>query len=147
MIIKRALVVYGSILVLALWTVFWFIYLMPNRSVVVSLIVVKLPRSGSSWFTESLNDKHYVYIAKEIVQTNESKALSGKRLETHLHSALLSAEDKAIASNQWLPTGRYLEDYWWRMKFLNRLDFVGFSLNLEHVKGTVLLCSTAIAYS
>ena len=36
---------------------------------------------------------------------------------------------------KYLPSGRYMSDYIYTMKFLRKLKIVGFTLNVEHCKG------------
>jgi hypothetical protein len=103
----------------------------------VSILLFKLPRSGSSWLTDKLNSYPNVFISKEILQTNDSLRMSAKRIERHLISALQRPTDKAVPSkSRWFPyTTRYLEDYIYKGKFARKMDYVGFSINPEHVSG------------
>jgi hypothetical protein len=103
----------------------------------VSILLFKLPRSGSSWLTDRLNSYPNVFISKEILQTNDSLRMSAKRIERHLISALQRPTDKAVPSkSRWFPyTTRYLEDYIYKGKFARKMDYVGFSINPEHVSG------------
>lgn len=117
------------------------------------LIVVKLPRSGSTWFTEILNELGGVYVSKEIMQhsdrlnilsSNDSVSIQQhiSKLENHLHRALKYPTGKYQYTNRyvpWLWDSRYMTDYLFHpsLKALRPLLYTGFTLNLEHTKGLV----------
>eukprot|EP01039_Chlorochromonas_danica_P004411 gene4411-4832_t len=103
----------------------------------VPVLVLKLPRSGSTWFTELLNKIPGLFISKEIVQgaDRDGGRFSAEEVQTHLIRALHRPTDKLSAEN--LPSTRFLEDYLFTLKAVQPLKAVGFSLNLEHVEGTV----------
>jgi len=47
----------------------------------IPLIVIKLPRSGSSWFTDSINSHPSVYLSKEIVQRSDTLWLKARTVD------------------------------------------------------------------
>lgn len=134
-----------------------------SKGTVIPLIILKLPRSGSSWFTENLNKYatpqrdavcnivsfQSIYISKEIMQFDDVGQFSNKvsstspqinhhvsqEIENHLMTALRRPADKLSASKSWFPTGRYIADYVKSLKFLSTFRIVGFTLNLEHSYG------------
>jgi len=100
---------------------------------VTGVIVVKLPRSGSTWLTEALNSWPNVFISKEIVQHHHTTRIPINGMMQHLWMALRCPTDKIDA--QWWRSGRFAEDYFRTGKVFRRMDAVGFSINLEHVVG------------
>ena len=48
----------------------------------IPLIIIKLPRSGSSWFTDSMNSHPSVYLSKEIVQRSDTLWLKAAHAHT-----------------------------------------------------------------
>jgi hypothetical protein len=91
---------------------------------VVSLVVLKLPRSGSTWLAESLNRLPSVFISKEILQqgdtttilplTSPSSASKDTTYASSVLSHLASALDKPMGKfakrNNFLPDG-YMHTY------------------------------------
>lgn len=137
-LLKGSLSSFRKLKILAACIVLWFLwahFFSSSAEVSNSIILLKLPRSGSSWLTDELNAVSAVYVAKEILQTNDSLKLESEVVEKHLSEALLFPSDKAWRPYSWtmLPTTRYLEDYVYSGKFLASLKFVGFSLNPEHI--------------
>ena len=103
---------------------------------VLPLVILKLPRSGSSWLTEKLNAIPSVFISKEIVQRGDRNEFSSTEIEGHFIKALLRPTGKLSSSKEYLPTGRFFEDYLFHgsFKFLNKMRIVGFTVNPEHCK-------------
>jgi hypothetical protein len=97
---------------------------------------MKLPRSGSSWITQKLNLLPGTYLAKEIVQHNETNG-NYAAVEDHLRNALVTPSDKYSARTKWLLIGtqRFYDDYILNNKFLSPLHTLGFTLNPEHTMG------------
>lgn len=119
----------------------WNIYGALNRGrreVGVPVVILKLPRSGSSWFTSELNGLSSVFISKEIVQRNDSEMFDTVDIERHLVNALTHPVGKLSNSRNYLPDARFIEDYivptrLWKWKPLNRLKLIGFTVNPEHI--------------
>lgn len=99
-----------------------------------SIIILKLPRTGSTWFTEMMNNLPYVYVSKEIIQGGDKKKYSLAEMENHLQKALLSPTDKLASCRSWFSTSRFREDYLFHSnwKWWTKLQGVGFTLNPEH---------------
>ena len=74
-------------LILALLT-FVVLYHHIGDSKHTSVILLKLPRSGSSWLTESLNNEKEIFISKEILQRDDANAVVDNNIESHLRNAL-----------------------------------------------------------
>jgi LPS sulfotransferase NodH len=100
------------------------------------LVILKLPRSGSSWVTEELNEIPTVFISKEIVQHGDRSAFGVSDMEQHLARALQRPTGKLSSVGDFLPTGRFFEDYLLHksMKPLQTLRVLGFTVNPEHCK-------------
>ena len=100
------------------------------------LVILKLPRSGSSWVTEELNEIPTVFISKEIVQRGDRSVFGVSDMEQHLAHALQRPTGKLSSVGDFLPTGRFFEDYLLHksMKPLQTLRVVGFTVNPEHCK-------------
>ena len=100
----------------------------------VPIIVFKLPRSGSSWFTDTMNSHQSIFLSKEIVQGADLERFSGENVESHLISALQQPTGKIASSGTYLPSGRFVEDYLLHRTFkpFRDLKVVGFTLNPEH---------------
>lgn len=147
------LILFGAFILSLTFAIRVFVTLHSNNPV-VSIVVLKLPRSGSSWFTEKLNDMTEVFVSKEILQRDDvgrfarnsielrlSKALlvptgDSVRLNLHLHVDIFPNPDKVAASSSLWPNGRFIEDYWMRLKCFSNLQFVGFTINPEHCQGS-----------
>jgi len=101
-----------------------------------SLMVLKLPRSGSSWFTQLLNAQSDVYVSKEIIQRTDTvdRFITYSEVTHYLTRALLQPKDKFSNRFHWWPSGRFMEDYIVPMKFLRPIRAIGFTLNPEHVE-------------
>lgn len=99
---------------------------------VLSLVIFKLPRSGSSWFTDLLNSYPTIYLSKEIVQHSDRNVHSIQEVEDHLMKALRHPADKLGARARWWPTSRFFADSIQHMKSIRTLDVVGFTVNPEH---------------
>jgi hypothetical protein len=99
-----------------------------------SIIVLKLPRSGSTWFTEMMNNLPYMYVSKEIIQGGDKGRFFPMEMEDHLQKALLTPTDKLASRRSWLASSRFREDYWFHSnwKWWTKLQGVGFTLNPEH---------------
>ena len=116
----------------------WIAELLPSNPCRVPLIVLKVPRSGSTWFAEMLNDIPTVYLSKEIIQRHDVIKMgspSTAYLQEFLTSALRAPIDKFSYQKTMFPSARYVEDYIYKQKFLISLDFIGFSVNPELVEG------------
>ena len=100
------------------------------------VVIFKLPRSGSSWFTQELNAFSAVFISKEIVQRSDKAAFSNAEMESHFIAAMRAPTGKLSSTRDFLPTGRYVEDYLLHksLKVLTSLKIVGFSVNPEHCR-------------
>lgn len=98
----------------------------------VPVAILKLPRTGSSWFTEILNAIPSVYISKEIMQQSDVGKYTPREVEDHLIRALRRPTDKLARRDSWLPSGRFNVDYIQPWKFLHKLDIIGFTLNPLH---------------
>lgn len=60
-----------------------------DRSSVARVMIFKLPRSGSTWFTELLNALPTVFISKEIIQAELDVAYTQHERLRHLKRALI----------------------------------------------------------
>lgn len=125
------------------------------------VIIFKLPRTGSSWFTQELNryptiklsplftlfsDLYFswsimfsiptVYISKEILQRSDHGKFSSEEMEAQLIQALTSPTGKMSSKDRLSPDGRYIEDYLMHktLKPFRSLDVIGFSVNPEHCR-------------
>lgn len=107
----------------------------PNREDITSVVILKLPRSGSSWLAELLNRIPDVYIAKEIIQ-REDQHLSARDMEAHLKKAISRPVDKIAYRSSWIPSGRFLEDYLFHrtLKPFRHLEAIGLSVNPDYLK-------------
>lgn len=107
-----------------------------GTSIVVPLIILKLPRSGSSWVTEELNEIPTVFISKEIVQRGDRNEFTTEAIEEHFVKALRNPTGKLSSIKDYLPTGRFFEDYLLHksLKVLKDMRVVGFTVNPEHCK-------------
>lgn len=97
------------------------------------VILLKLPRSGSSWFTSLLNQHDFVYITKEIIQGKEKGRVIPDAELNHLVKALVEPSPKIAFSAFKYFSGRYWEDYILKGKYQSSLRLLGFTLNPEHV--------------
>jgi hypothetical protein len=107
-----------------------------NSSKTQSVVILKLPRSGSSWLVQLMNRLPDVYISKEIIQYNDLQSYSPSQRGRHLANALKGPTDKLSYKARWLPSGRFWEDYllhstW---KWAHALSVVGLSVNVEYLK-------------
>lgn len=85
-----------------------------------------------------LGNRHSeLYISKEIVQSGDTRKFSKVEVEEHLARALKKPTDKLSNSHNFMPTGRFWDDYIRHetRKWLHRLAAVGFTLNPEHCAG------------
>ena len=57
-----------------------------------------------------------------------------KELTKHLVTALKVPTDKFAFRFAYIPSGRFLEDYYGRLKFASLLKILGFSINPEHLQ-------------
>lgn len=48
------------------------------------MAIMKLPRTGSSWFTEALNQIPSVYISKEVMQQGDKGKYTHKEVQPRL---------------------------------------------------------------
>ena len=137
--IKRCTVVINTIVILSIVTAFVVLMTMYPLSVNthVPLIVFKVPRSGSSWFTALLNEIPNVYISKEIIQAHDTPGIYNiQDITTFLIRALKQPTDKLSSYKWYLPfTGRFYSDYVKTFKFIKQMSIIGFTINPEHVKG------------
>mmetsp|Transcript_23066 Transcript_23066/g.33773 ORF Transcript_23066/g.33773 Transcript_23066/m.33773 type:complete len:368 (+) Transcript_23066:61-1164(+) len=102
----------------------------------LSLVIFKLPRTGSTWFTETLNRFQSVFIAKEIIQHSDVGIYPVKDVEAHLEKALQFPVDKLSAKDNVLfPSNQFVTNYYMTSKAFTRLSIVGISLNIEHCQG------------
>ncbi|RYG96320.1 hypothetical protein EON65_54590 [archaeon] len=97
------------------------------------VILVKLPRSGSTYLTDLLNQIPWLYLSKEIVQSKDPLKYSASDINEHLRQALVKPMEKIAYRHHILPSSRYMEDFVLKKKHLVKLQAVGFSINLEHV--------------
>ena len=118
----------------------WQIFQESLNPQAVPLIVLKLPRSGSSWYSQILNEFPTVFLSKEIIQKHDSvfKASESEVIVQHLIKALKTPTDKFSSRKNFIPSGRFFEDYIGRWKYLLTLQVVGFSLNPEHLDLNIL---------
>lgn len=112
-----------------------------TKTKIVPLIILKLPRSGSSWFTETLNDNPNIFISKEIIQHKDKLKYSSKAIFSHFNNALRSATGKISAISS-LFSRRFLDDFIFNYKFLQFLSIVGFTVNPEHCQGKINIYMT-----
>jgi len=105
----------------------------------VPVVIFKLPRTGSSWFTQELNNMATVFISKEILQRGDHGRYSAAEIEAQLIQALTAPTGKMSSKNRWSPDGRFVEDYLAHktLKPFRTLDVVGFSVNPEHCRGAL----------
>lgn len=111
---------------------------------VTPVVILKLPRSGSSWFTSLFNQLEYVYVTKEIVQGKDKDLYNTNTLLTHLIKALSEPSSKIAFSSFKYLSGRYWEDFIFKGKLRTSLRILGFTLNPEHVSGIFLSRSDLI---
>lgn len=106
----------------------------------ISVILFKLPRSGSSWMTERLNSYPNVFLCKEIMQRRDNITVTPEQQMAGLQSALISPSDKLRFRFRTLPlpSNRFLNDFIVSSKWWRTLDIVGFTLNPEHVTGRLI---------
>lgn len=107
-----------------------------NNTNITKVILVKLPRSGSTWFTEILNNIPNVYISKEIIQHKDVGRYSTREIEDHLITALTKPTGKLSDRYSILPGSRMFKDYYFHesLKIFNGLKVLGVSINLEHAE-------------
>lgn len=123
-----------GIIICLVFLYFYETYL-PHRDDINSVVILKLPRSGSSWLAELLNRIPDVYIAKEIIQ-REDQHLSARDMETHLKKAISRPTDKIAHRLSWFPSGRFMEDYLLHrtLKPFRHLEAIGLSVNPDYLK-------------
>lgn len=85
------------------------------------------------------------FISKEIIQSGDKELFTAQEKALHLANALIRPTDKISSSTNYLPSGRFVEDYLMHRswKWLHSLRAVGFTLNTEHCPGEYfkLLCA------
>ena len=112
-----------------------------------SVLILKLPRSGSTWLTELLNGHHDVFMSKEIIQRSDvpdllAAAMDSSRgpreVEAFLKQALSLPTTKYRLRHKLFPGGRFFEDYIAAGKALRSspVPVVGATLNPEHLYGS-----------
>ena len=101
----------------------------------IPIVLLKLPRSGSSWLTEKLNAYPEIFLSKEIIQRKDLQIISKEIMETKLVAALQEPTDKAKSFSKFIFSTRFWRDYIFPLKFSNSLKYVGFTLNPEHAIG------------
>jgi hypothetical protein len=119
--------------------IIWYSYFAihdDNYSSIKKVILVKLPRSGSSWITEKLNSIPNIYISKEIIQHKDVVKYSNRDVEDHMITALTKPTGKISDSRSILPGSRMFKDYYFHksLKIFSDLKVLGVSINLEHVE-------------
>ena len=79
----------------------------------------------------------YWFLSKEIIQGNDVNSFSTEEKEKFLSQALKKPSGKLSSSRNFLPDGRFVQDYYLHhsRKFLNKMHVVGFTVNVEHCKG------------
>ena len=141
-ICRRGVLVCASFLLLSLTS--YFLLRSGHRAAAATqvqpVVILKLPRSGSSWLVERLNNLPSVYILKEAMQGSDVGGYSHRDIEGHFIRALSGPADKISRSKSLLPSGRYFEDYLLHrsgkaLQPSSRLGVIGFSLNIEHCTG------------
>jgi hypothetical protein len=98
----------------------------------IPLIILKIPRSGSTWFTDVLNNLDGVFISKEIIQHADAGKFAPKEILEHLVTALEKPTDKLSSRRRWLPSLPFSSKYLWSGKFMSSMRIIGFTLNPEH---------------
>ena len=87
-----------------------------DRSSVARVMILKLPRSGSTWFTELLNSCPSVFSSKEIIQAEFDVEFGPQDRLRHLKRSLVWPTGK-MSTGPW--GGRFDTDYWsagkWRL--------------------------------
>lgn len=83
------------------------------------------------------NSDPRTYISKEIIQSGDKLLYTEQEKARHLAKALSKPTDKISSIGNFLPSGRFVEDYlvhrtW---KWSTALQAVGFTLNTEHCPG------------
>ena len=103
-----------------------------------SLLVLKLPRSGSTWFTNLLNGYGNVFVSKEVLQQKDFKLdhcteHSVGELAAFMAAMLHQPKGKYGWRRSFWPGGRFLDDYIYSGKCLGVMDVIGGTLNPEHL--------------
>jgi hypothetical protein len=129
----RLVVAAVALLIIYLVLIWW--QLMQTEEPETALLVFKLPRSGSSWFTERLNREKSIYVSKEIIQSADVPLFSLQERASHVATALKQPTDKLARKRSLLPSGRFVEDYISSFKLFHRLNVIGLTLNPEHTQG------------
>jgi hypothetical protein len=138
---KRHLrLVVSAVVLLAIYLVLIWWQLYQAEVPETALIVFKLPRSGSTWFTERLNSEASIYVSKEIIQSADAFNYSLQERASHVAEALKQPTDKLARKHSLLPSGRFVEDYVSSFKLFHRLTVVGLTLNPEHAQGQQVSC-------
>jgi hypothetical protein len=78
-----------------------------------------------------------VYISKEIIQRGDLAVFSPSERSQHVARALRAPTDKLAYKRHWLPSSRFLEDYWLHRswKWARPMRVVGVSVNPEYLTG------------
>jgi hypothetical protein len=135
------LLVYGTLLVSCILWAMYFSHLQQYGSGVVQhhvpVVVLKLPRSGSTWFTDTMNKYDNIFLSKEIVQRSDGSKYPASTVEDHFINALKKPMGKLSSTDNVVPSGRFMEDYIFHssMKPFREMDVIGFTLNPEHSEG------------
>jgi len=138
----------GALILLHCTFLFLYRRHISNESNVIKstpVVIIKLPRSGSSWFTSLLNQLEYVYLTKEIVQRKDKRKNQPSVVLSHLIKALAEPSSKiAFSSTSKYFSGRYWEDYILKGKSQKSLQVLGFTLNPEHFDPSMLTLSITV---
>ena len=136
------ILVYGTLLISCFLWAMYFSHLAQYSSNGFNhtpIVVLKLPRSGSTWFTDTLNNYDNIFLSKEIVQRADGNnpLLPREAVEDHFIAALKRPMGKASSVNNIFPSSRFMDDYIFRrsLKPFRQMDIVGFTLNPEHSEG------------
>lgn len=84
-----------------------------------------------------------VYISKEIIQRNDLPNYSIEQRAQHVATALKRPTDKLTYKKNWIPSGRFFEDYIFHRtwKWMRSLTSIGVSINPEYLKSNVYFLS------
>lgn len=108
-----------------------------NNNIGIGMIIFKLPRSGSSWLTQCLNNIPNVFISKEIIQRKDILDFQELEIEQFLLQALSSPKGKLKYKDIPILDYRYQNDFYFHQTkkwlHLKNLNYIGFSLNPEHI--------------
>lgn len=102
------------------------------------VILLKLPRTGSTWLTDILNSFKEIYLTKEIIQHEDVRKYSDSEKVNHLVKALRFPADRISKSGSLMPSMRYIEEFVKTWKFSVRMRLLGFTVNPENIGEEVL---------